>query len=224
MLYIWRVDSWWVWPKTSWQHGQLFTMLASTSSRCHPAIGVLTTNILLSHAICPSVCRSGFMTRKIASEIDPVLITSSFVQCHNVPWTGLLSWNFKLILRPFFWFSTKVSTPENYLPCGRCVHTFIIFNPQCMREGSLEPRLTFGFEASARVTVAVLCVCLSVTTLAATYLICESKLRCCKVPYGVPNTWFVWISQKTLCSPVLASFADSKVLDFSQLAVAWLYV
>ena len=32
-----------------------------------------------------------------------------------------------------------------------------------------------------------LSVCLSVTTLAATYLICESNLRCCKVPYGVPN-------------------------------------
>ena len=59
-------------------------------------------------------------------------------------------------------------------------------------------------------------VCLSVTTLAATYLICESNLRCCKVPYGVPNSWFVWISPKTLCSPVLASFADFKLLDFAR--------
>ena len=45
--------------------------------------------------------------------------------------------------------------------------------------------LTLG--ACARVTVVVLCVCLSVTTLAATYLVYESKLLCCKVPYGVPN-------------------------------------
>ena len=59
-------------------------------------------------------------------------------------------------------------------------------------------------------------VCLSVTMLAATYLVCESNLRCCKVPYGVPNSWFVWNSPKTLCSPVLASFADSKLLDFAR--------
>ena len=47
------------------------------------------------------------------------------------------------------------------------------------------PSLTLG--ACARVTVVVLCVCLSVTTLAATYLVYESKLLCYKVPYGVPN-------------------------------------
>ena len=61
-----------------------------------------------------------------------------------------------------------------------------------------------------------LSICLSVTTLAATYLVCESNFRCCKVPYGVPNAWFVWISPKTLRSPVLASFADSKLLDLSR--------
>ena len=39
-----------------------------------------------------------------------------------------------------------------------------------------------------RVTV-VVCVCLSVTKLAATYwyLVCESKVQCYKVPYGIPN-------------------------------------
>ena len=74
--------------------------------------------------------------------------------------------------------------------------------------------LTLG--ACARVTVVGLCVILSVTTLAASYLVYESNLRCCKVPYGVPNVWFVWISQKTLCSPVLASFANSKLLDFAR--------
>ena len=64
-----------------------------------------------------------------------------------------------------------------------------------------------------RVTVVVLCVCL----LPRYYLICESKVRCYKVPYGLPKAWFVWISPKTLHSPVLASFADSKLLDFSRL-------
>ena len=53
---------------------------------------------------------------------------------------------------------------------------------------------------------------MSVTKLAATYLVCESKVQLCKLPYGIPNAW---ISLKMLCSPVLASFADSKLLDFS---------
>ena len=60
------------------------------------------------------------------------------------------------------------------------------------------------------------CVCLSVTKRAATYLVCESKVRRYKDPYCVPNAWFVWISPKTLCSPVLASYADSKLLNFSR--------
>ena len=34
------------------------------------------------------------------------------------------------------------------------------------------------------------------------------------------QTHDVWILPKTLCSPVLASFADSKLLDFSRLALA----
>ena len=44
---------------------------------------------------------------------------------------------------------------------------------------------------------------------AATYLVCESKVRYYKVLYGVPNACIVWISPKPLCLPVLASFADS---------------
>ena len=70
-----------------------------------------------------------------------------------------------------------------------------------------------------RVTVVVLCVCVSVcvTKLTATYLVCESQVQACKIPYGVPNACtccIVWISLKALCSPVLASFADAKLLDF----------
>ena len=53
------------------------------------------------------------------------------------------------------------------------------------------------------------CGVLSVTKLAATYLVCESNLWRYKIFYGVSNTWFVWIWQKMLCSPVLASSADS---------------
>ena len=51
--------------------------------------------------------------------------------------------------------------------------------------------------------------------LAATYLVCKSKMRYHKVPYGVPNACIVWISLTPLSSPVLASFADSKLLDLT---------
>ena len=44
---------------------------------------------------------------------------------------------------------------------------------------------------------------------------------CYEVPHGIPSALFVWISSKTLCSQVLASFADSKLLDFSRLAIAY---
>ena len=47
-----------------------------------------------------------------------------------------------------------------------------IINLRCMREG-------YGSHS--------VCVCLSLTTLAATYLVGESNLQCYKVPYGVPN-------------------------------------
>ena len=60
-----------------------------------------------------------------------------------------------------------------------------------------------------------LCLCVSITKLAATYLVCKSKLRCYRIPYGVPNACIEWIPLKTLCLPVLASFADGKLLDFS---------
>ena len=59
--------------------------------------------------------------------------------------------------------------------------------------------------------------------LAATFLIYELNFWCYKVPYGVPNVWFVWISPKTLFFFFfLASFTDSKleVLDFFRLAIA----
>ena len=59
------------------------------------------------------------------------------------------------------------------------------------------------------------CVCLSVIKLAATYLVFKSKMRCHKVPYGDPNACIVWISPTPLSLPVLASFADSKLLDLT---------
>ena len=44
-------------------------VLISNSNHCHPADSVFDTNILLSHAVCPSLCRYmyGFVIKKIAS-------------------------------------------------------------------------------------------------------------------------------------------------------------
>ena len=54
-----------------------------------------------------------------------------------------------------------------------------------------------------RGTVVILCVCVSVTTLAATYLVCKSKLRCYTVSYGVPNVCIVWNPLKTFSFGVI---------------------
>ena len=52
------------------------------------------------------------------------------------------------------------------------------------------------------------CICLSVTTLAAAYLIYTLKVRCHGVLYGAFKVFIVWLLLKTLRSKVLASFAD----------------
>ena len=67
--------------------------------------------------------------------------------------------------------------------------------------------------ACARGTVVTLCVCvcvcvyLSVTALTATYIILKSKVRYQRGLHGVLNICNVWLSLKTLCSKVMASFA-----------------
>jgi hypothetical protein len=51
------------------------------------------------------------------------------------------------------------------------------------------------------------CVSLSVAAPQATSLVRKSRVRCCKIPYGVSIACIVWINLKTLCSPVFVSFA-----------------
>ena len=65
----------------------------------------------------------------------------------------------------------SVQWSMNMITCMTGLHQFI--NPRRMCEGYCSCSVCLS--------------CLSVTTLTATYLICESKLRCYKVPYGVPN-------------------------------------
>ena len=42
-----------------------------------------------------------------------------------------------------------------------------------------------------------------------------------KLPYGFPNAWLVWISPKTLCSPVLASFVDFDSSSRASKSMTW---
>ena len=64
---------------------------------------------------------------------------------------------------------------------------------------------------------------LSVTTLAATYLICTLKTRYHRVLYGVFKTFIVWLSLKTFRSkfgviyrpPLPSSFPDEQWLLFN---------
>ena len=58
--------------------------------------------------------------------------------------------------------------------------------------------------ACGRGTVVVLSVCLSVTTLAAAYLVIKSQVKCRRVLYGVFDRCIVWTLLKILRSKVLA--------------------
>ena len=76
-----------------------------------------------------------------------------------------------------------------------------------------------------RVTVVVLCVCVSVcqsvTTKSAAYLVSTSQTKFYGVLYGVFNVLTVWLSLKTLCSRVLAPFAGHRCLPCSLANFRW---
>ena len=63
---------------------------------------------------------------------------------------------------------------------------------------------------------------LSVTTLATTYLVYMSNVRCHKVLYGVFKVYDMWLSLKTLHSKVLASFADHNCLSRFLMTSQWI--
>ena len=68
-----------------------------------------------------------------------------------------------------------------------------------------------------RVTVVVLCVSVCLNYKANCYIPrLQVQSVVYKVPYGVPNVCIVslWILLKMPSSPVLALFADAKLLDF----------
>ena len=113
--------------KTSWKHGQLFSVLASNDCYCHPAEGVLASNGFLVHVICLNFLDSA--TKKSSEVIlhmheikivHHASITSYFCLWHS---TAPLDWvncshKFKLILMAFSDFSRKLAPPKNYPPYG----------------------------------------------------------------------------------------------------------
>ena len=76
-----------------------------------------------------------------------------------------------------------------------------IINPQRMREGY----------CSCSLCVYV-CICVSITKLAVTYLVYTLKTRCHYASHGIFKICIVWILLKTLCSKVLATFANHHCL------------
>ena len=80
-------------------------------------MGVATdTNILLSHAFCPSLCRYGLATKKIAC----VSITSSLMQqCHAARLVAVTKFKTtKINFKGLFGLFTKIRPHENYPPYG----------------------------------------------------------------------------------------------------------
>ena len=74
------------------------------------------------------------------------------------------------------------------------------------------------FLVCARVMVVVLCVCVSVTTLVATYLVYMSKVRWYTVSCRVLRICIVWTSLKTFCLGDMALIAchdDRRLSSFS---------
>ena len=80
------------------------------------------------------------------------------------------------------------------------INFYSLINPQRMCEG-------YGGQS--------VYVCLSVTTLAATYLVLTSKIRCLRVLYGILQICNMWLLLRMLCSKFLASFADHCSLPHS---------
>ena len=90
-------------------------MFTSDSSHCHPADSILDTNIILSHAICPSLCSSN--KEDLERDRAHVSITSSFVPGAKPLNCMIAATKFKPTKINFgglFGLSTKINTHENY--------------------------------------------------------------------------------------------------------------
>ena len=122
---------WWAWPQTSWQRGQHFPVLASNSSHCHPADSIFDTNILLSHTICPSLCRYCLVLRLRARSNMHInyIIT---LQCHApAPSPGLVAVKTtKINLESLIWLSTKIT--RHTTPTSGISHYIILALRLCM--------------------------------------------------------------------------------------------
>ena len=108
----------------------------------------------------------------------------------------MILWYCKVLLRPLQSYFCFLSPTHMFLVISRFGYKCVI-NPRRM---------------CRRVTVVVLSVCLSITTKSAAHLVYALKSRCHRVLFGVFKVFVVWLSLKTLCSKVLASFANRHCL------------
>ena len=120
----------------------------------------------------------------------------SFISLHSFRHHVSLFYYKLHVVTHFFY--TRILYYANYIP-DRHAYNFRGIAP-----------LTLG--ACTRGTVVVLCVSLSVTILAATYLIYTSKVRGHRILYGIFKILIVWLLLKMLHSKVLASFAEHDCL------------
>ena len=101
------------------QCGQRFPFLASNSSHCHPADGVFDTNILLSNAICPSLCRCGLDYNSNKEDRERVYRLDHRLCSSTMPLDWLL-----LNLRTFSDFPRKLPAIRIIFATGMCVYMY----------------------------------------------------------------------------------------------------
>ena len=103
---------------------KLVLVFASDSSHCHPADSILDTNILLSHAICPSLCSSNKEDR----ERDRARVSRlhhHYAGCHAPELIAATKFKtMKINFGGLFGLSTKINTHENYPLYGITWHDF----------------------------------------------------------------------------------------------------
>ena len=76
-----------------------------------------TLIIILSHVICPSLCRYAWLSNKEDREQDRALVSIALVQCHAPALFAVMKFKtMEINFEGLFGLSTKISTHENYLP------------------------------------------------------------------------------------------------------------
>jgi hypothetical protein len=100
-------------PKTSWKHVQPFFSISKQQLLLSSADGVFITNIILSHAICPSFfAEVAWWQRKLSKIESAYRLHHHLHSAAPLDWTAVTKFKLKINSEGFLWFSTKISTPK----------------------------------------------------------------------------------------------------------------